>query len=354
MRRIKYIALFVLVVAIGISNTFILKIIAKEELVKPIRSVATKQQFCKLHYEQLREQTISFDYCYKYPAALVNIGMDWYWGESSRLNQFIDNAHVTNKQTNLVEKKTPTEQGVHTDPTEQTSKPAEGIPTVYITFDDGPGKYTDQVLDILKQENISATFFILGIQAEKNPLFTKRIVDEGHAIGNHTYDHDYKKIYNSFETFADQVFKTNKIIYELTGVETTLFRAPGGSINNMDEGYFKAMHEAGFTIFDWNIDSKDSQIKGIKKDDITQQIKESVLFDPAIVLLHDTNSHEQSLLALPDIIAYFKEQGYQFASITKETEEHAFRLGKNLKWSRASVTEQQIEAFKLKMAQLYK
>jgi len=321
---------------------------------------AVNQQFCKLFYEQLIEQAISFDVCYKHAAiaaANTKINWSWFWISEDRLlhNQMLasDDANQSESSQHQNNNNEEAEIGDKSDAEPYTELIEDiDMPIVYLTFDDGPGKYTDKVLDILKEENIKATFFVLGIQAERNPLFTKRIVDEGHSIGNHTYDHDYKKIYGSFDVFAEQVVKTNQIIYELTGVNTTLLRAPGGTINNFDEGYFSAVREAGFKVFDWNLDSKDSQIIGIKKDGIIKIVTESKLYDPAIVLLHDTNNHEQSMLALKDIITYFRDQGYQFAPITPLTEEYTFRLGKNLSWSRQSVSEQHIVDFQHRIEQL--
>lgn len=308
-------------------------------------STFSEKQFCQFALNYLQQQEYTLKYCYKYPASVFTY-MDWYWLDQAILQAYVlrDSVKIENDVVNEQKNENVIEDFV-LDPNK---------PTVYLTFDDGPGKYTDKVLDILKDEHIRATFFVLGQQVERNPIFTKRIVDEGHTLGNHTYNHDYKEIYHSFEKFAEQVLETNKVVYELTGYKITLFRAPGGSINNLDEGYFKALASTGFTVFDWNIDTRDSLERGITSEEVVQNIKDSQLFNPAIVLLHDTNKHEQSMLALPSIISYYREQGYQFAPITSSTKPLAFNLGKKLNWNRAAVTEQEIEDFTKKFLEIYK
>lgn len=301
----------------------------------------SEKQFCQFTLSYIREQEHMMDYCYKYPSS-VFVHLDWYWLYQSILLRYVYGDHTVVRIEQEIEDVL---EEIALDPNK---------PIVYLTFDDGPGKYTDKVLDILKEEQIKATFFVLGQQVERNPLFTKRIIEEGHTVGNHTYNHNYKEIYNSFEQFAEQIIQTNKIVYELTGYKITLFRAPGGSINNLDEGYFKALESAGFTVYDWNIDTRDSIVRGITSEQVLQHVTESSLFNPAIVLLHDTNRHEQSMLALPSIISYYRELGYQFAPITASTQPVTFNLGKKLNWSRASVTDRQIEEFTLKNLEIYK
>ena len=344
-----------LIVGVLMSNMLLGKAAPKATKLS-LASTLQYEHFCYHFHQQLHDFGTSFDYCYAHPITAVKQSFHWYWINENRLQHYLTSHNLANNT--VPDPETNIDTSKYTDIVdEQTNVPDnllnEHQPVVYLTFDDGPGKYTDQVLDILKEEEIKATFFVLGIQVERHPLFTQRIVDDGHSLGNHTYDHEYKKIYKSFDTFANQVIDTNRIIYELTGEKVTLFRAPGGSINNLDEGYFTALHEAGFKVFDWNIDSKDSQVRGIKKEGILSIIKESHLFDPAIVLLHDTNSHEQSMLALKEIIAYYKDQNYQFAAITEQTDPYTFNLGKNLNWSRNRVTSEQIEQFKNSIEALY-
>ncbi|MFD1954900.1 polysaccharide deacetylase family protein [Paenibacillus thailandensis] len=110
--------------------------------------------------------------------------------------------------------------------------------TVYLTFDDGPGKHTPEVLDVLQAAGVKGTFFMLGKYVELHPDIVRRIVKEGHGVGNHTYDHVYDKLYGGFDAFAEQVLATEDAIYAAAGVRTELVRAPGGTFGNFDEGYF--------------------------------------------------------------------------------------------------------------------
>lgn len=210
--------------------------------------------------------------------------------------------------------------------------------TVYLTFDDGPSKLTPEVLDILKKEGIKATFFVLGEQVNEHPELLKRIVEEGHTVGNHTYDHEYKELYSSFGEFATQIVKTEVAMQTAAGIRTRLVRAPGGTFGNFDQSYFEAMKQAGYTMFDWNVDSGDSVRVGVPATEIMKNIRGSKLSDETIVLLHDSSIHGESVKALPEIIRYYKEQGYTFAPLTDKVKPVTFRLADKLKWSRPKAT----------------
>lgn len=214
---------------------------------------------------------------------------------------------------------------------------------LYLTFDDGPSRHTPEVLDILKQEGVKATFFVLGEHVEQYPEIAQRIVEEGHSIGNHTYNHVYEKLYGSFRDFANQIMRTDDAIYEATGVRTTLVRAPGGTYSNFDKGYFDAMEAAGYRVHDWNVDSGDSKRRGVPAAEIISNIKQSRIADTLNVLLHDGVGHEESVKALPQIIQYYKELGYSFEVLSDEVEPMHFQLADRTKWSRVAVTEKDKE-----------
>lgn len=220
---------------------------------------------------------------------------------------------------------------------------AQNGKTVYLTFDDGPSRHTERALSILKEEGVKATFFVLGEHVNQHPELAKRIIEEGHSIGNHSLNHKYDRLYGSFAEFADQVMKTDELIYKTTGVRTTLFRAPGGTYGNFDQGYFDAMEAAGYQVHDWNVDSGDSKRLGVPSAEILDTIKNSRLADKLIVLLHDSATHEESVKALPEIIAYYKSKGYSFAPMTEETKPVQFTLASKLKWTRAKVTKAQAQ-----------
>ena len=163
---------------------------------------------------------------------------------------------------------------------------------MYLTFDDGPvaGK-TDVVLDVLKEKGIKATFFVVGKNVEKNPELAKRIVEEGHTIGIHCYQHDYDVLYKDAESYLEDFEKVRQIVLEVTGVEAKLYRFPGGSINSYNKAVYKEiiekMSQQGYTYFDWNASFEDA-VRGVTCEKILQNAKESTLGRKKVVMLaHD-------------------------------------------------------------------
>lgn len=206
-------------------------------------------------------------------------------------------------------------------------------PTVYLTFDDGPSQLTPKVLDILRDEGVQATFFVLGEQAQARPEIVRRIVEEGHAVGNHTYNHRYKELYSDFSVFWDQVQRTEKVLADITGERTRLVRAPGGTFGYFDAFYYYYLSLAGYAVYDWNIDSEDSRRHGMTAESIYRTVEKGPFRDELIVLMHDSSRHEESVKALPRIIRLFKEKGYSFAPLSASVKPIQFSLG-NQKWPR--------------------
>jgi peptidoglycan/xylan/chitin deacetylase (PgdA/CDA1 family) len=224
------------------------------------------------------------------------------------------------------------------------SKPDK--PTVYLTFDDGPSALTPQVLDILAEEKVRATFFVLGQLAEQHADTVKRIVEDGHAIGNHTYDHDYERLYKDFAMFFKQVVQTDEIIYRTTGARTPLFRAPGGTYRHFDPFYSYYMEQAGYTVYDWDVDSGDSRRRGVPAAEIIANVLSAPLKHEMIVLLHDGSGHEETVKALPEIIRYYKRSGYQFAVLDAAVEPRRFTLG-SPKWKRTTSWQEHVQHMEL-------
>jgi peptidoglycan/xylan/chitin deacetylase (PgdA/CDA1 family) len=202
-------------------------------------------------------------------------------------------------------------------------------PTVYLTFDDGPSMQTPKVLDLLKAEGIKASFFVLGNMAGEHPEFIRRMVRDGHTIGNHSYDHIYKNLYSDIAEFWRQIQKTENIISEICGVTPELVRAPGGTYSNFNAFYYYDMDEAGYTMMDWNMDSTDSTRAGITAKEIIAHVKSGTLKHEVILLMHDGTGHSETVKALPEIIDYFKKRGYAFAPLTKEVKPIQFPLVKS-------------------------
>lgn len=188
--------------------------------------------------------------------------------------------------------------------------------TIYLTFDDGPGPYTNKLLDTLKRYNVKATFFVTNSGYSET---MKRIVKEGHAIGIHTMDHDYKKIYSSANAFYDDLLGMQQVIEDTTGVRTYLMRFPGGSSNVMSPvpGLMnllsKSVIAAGFRYFDWNVDSKDASgavSTGVIASNVTANCAGRKV---CVVLQHDT--HENSVAAVQRVILWGKKNGYTFRAL---------------------------------------
>lgn len=194
--------------------------------------------------------------------------------------------------------------------------------TVYLTFDDGPSDRTSEILDILKEEDIKATFFIIGKEGQKEKGIIKRIAEEGHTVGIHTYSHVYNNIYESVENYISDFNQTFELIYGITGVKPDIFRFPGGSINKYSsliyEEIIAEMTRRGFTYYDWNASSGDANSKATANSVYNNTIQSSEDKNRVILLMHDSSSKGYTVAALPDIIEYYKAKGFQFDCITND------------------------------------
>lgn len=202
----------------------------------------------------------------------------------------------------------------------------KNIGTIYLTFDDGPSNNTGKILDILKQEDIKATFFLVNFNSSYNPA-VKRIYDEGHSIGIHSYTHNYKLIYSSVGAYFDDLNKMNDKIKTITGSDTKLLRFPGGSsntISSFNKGIMttlvKEVTNAGYHYFDWNVDSSDAW-SARNSNDVYNNVINNLKNGTNIVLMHDLSSNEKTVNVLEKIIKDAKEKGYIFANITMNTKE---------------------------------
>lgn len=188
--------------------------------------------------------------------------------------------------------------------------------TVFLTFDDGPSiRTTDRILDILKENNIKATFFVLGSYCEIYPILTKRIYDEGHTIGNHGYSHIYKKIYASPTSFLEDMDKSQTVLKNILGEDfkTRLIRFPSGSNGKKMEPFRKKVVEAGYAYVDWNAVNGDGMNENIQKYEIMQNVKKtSQGKDTIILLMHDNSTKKTTVDSLQDIIDYYRGLGYTF------------------------------------------
>lgn len=180
---------------------------------------------------------------------------------------------------------------------------------IALTFDDGPWPNTTaKVLDILKKNRIKSTFFVVGQNVKNYPDLTKQIVADGHIIANHTWHHWYHQM--NAQAAAYEVANTTDIIYQTTGVRTSLFRPPGGIMNNGVAAYAK---NNKYAVIMWSADSMDYSRPAVPRlmNNIFREAKPG-----GIVLMHDGGGDRSNTVkALPEIINRFRKQGYEFVTV---------------------------------------
>jgi peptidoglycan/xylan/chitin deacetylase (PgdA/CDA1 family) len=201
-------------------------------------------------------------------------------------------------------------------PATATAAAADGPKTVYLTIDDGPNpKSTAQILNILAEKNVKATFFVLGSMVQQNPQLLQDIVEAGHGIGNHGFSHVYKNIYKSANNFLWEMNVTKDLIKEVSGVTTNLIRAPGGTSGHFTREFYQTIEKYGYVEQDWNVDTRDSAGKNVTADMIlSNAIAQSQGKNEVVVLFHDSG-REAVIKALPAMIDYFIKQEYVFKTL---------------------------------------
>ena len=196
---------------------------------------------------------------------------------------------------------------------------------VYLTFDDGPSSNTDNILDILDTYGVKATFFVTGKEGAKAEASYRRIVEEGHTLGMHSYTHDYSVIYASEEAFMEDMEKLQRYLYDVTGVQSTYIRFPGGSSNKVSDVDMRLLitdvHEAGMEYFDWNVSSQDASSKPLTKEEILDNCLNSIeRFQNCIILMHDAGSKDSTVEALPELIEHIQAMEHtELLPITEDT-----------------------------------
>lgn len=210
--------------------------------------------------------------------------------------------------------------------------PEEPDKIAYLTFDDGPSHLTEQILDILKEHDIRATFFPVGKNVAKRESIVRRIVEEGHSLGGHTFTHDYMKIYRSPEAFFADLEEGYDAIERATGVRPTFFRFPGGSNNLVSKraqdaalyaenewimlDLVRLARERGERYFDWNVTNGDASGGSYTARDAFEKVKEGLQGrDQVVILCHDSAGKAETVKSLPRVIEHLKEEGYAFRAL---------------------------------------
>ena len=205
----------------------------------------------------------------------------------------------------------------------------ERAKTIFLTFDDGPSPQTDRLLDILAEEGVKATFFVVHVNGDAAKERMRRIVNEGHTLAMHSYTHQYKKIYASVEAYLDDMYQLFCEIKEVTGVTPSLFRFPGGSINSYNGGVYQEiiaeMIRRGFVPHDWNISSQDAVNPSRPSEDILNSVVEASLkVSRGVVLMHDSTYRGTTIDAVRFIIQQLREQGYALDRLLPEDKPYLF------------------------------
>ncbi len=196
---------------------------------------------------------------------------------------------------------------------------------VYLTFDDGPSSNTDQILDILKEYDVKATFFVVGKTDERSVKAYQRIVEEGHTLAMHSYSHKYDEIYESKAAFAKDLNSLQEYLYETTGVWPRIYRFPGGSSNTVSrvdmQELIEYLTDIGITYFDWNVASGDAVSRTLPADTIVDNCLSGIEKQKeSVILMHDASNKGTTVEALPRIIEAIREQGdTEILPITDET-----------------------------------
>ena len=207
------------------------------------------------------------------------------------------------------------------------SAPSPAVKTVYLTFDDGPSELTPALLDVLKEHEAAATFFVCGNVTEFGNTVYNRILDEGHALGNHTFSHQYSVVYKSADAFEKNVARLDDLFFQFTKTRPRLLRFPAGSNNRITRGpdgksitheLVNRMAKLGYRHIDWNVDSLDHGVNAKSSEAIAKTVIEGVLKrDQAIVLMHDSYTHAATVAAVPVIIRELRSKGYVFSSLSE-------------------------------------
>lgn len=198
------------------------------------------------------------------------------------------------------------------------AQPAEK--TVYLTFDDGPSGNTQALLDILDKYGAKATFFVVGTQLPGRESLLAQMVGRGHAVGVHSYSHQYSQIYDSVDAFLQDMQQVSDAVQQACGQKPALLRFPGGSIN----GYSRPIYQAliaevcrrGYSYFDWNVSAEDAVNISRTRQQIAAAVVQGVQgHDFSVVLLHDSDRRETTVRAVEDILEELTQQGYRFEAL---------------------------------------
>ncbi|EIT85598.1 putative polysaccharide deacetylase [Fictibacillus macauensis ZFHKF-1] len=196
---------------------------------------------------------------------------------------------------------------------------------VYLSFDDGPSPYSNQIMDTLKKYNASATFFMLSPNILSHKEAVKRMDKEGFNYGLHGVSHDAKLIYRTKDTVVKEMDQDNDTLYKVTGKKTNMIRTPYGSAPYMKPPYQKAVKDHGYHLWDWTIDSRDWAFRSpaYVPYTINQFNALKNTHEPLIILMHEKKT---TLDSLPRLLAYIQSQGYKMKRLEMNMKPYKFKV----------------------------
>lgn len=210
---------------------------------------------------------------------------------------------------------------------EDTDNNAEAgdIHKVYLTFDGGPSENTAAILDILAEYDVKATFFVAGRDDEEAQELYRRIVEEGHTLGMHSYENKYRTIYQSQDAFEADYRKLRDYLYEVTGTESMYYRFPGGSSNKISNvpmsDLIKFLNTEGIVYYDWNVSAGDAASVAYTADEMVENVTEDVVkYKTSVVLLHDADDKSTTVEALGPLIEALREMDAEILPIDEDTQ----------------------------------
>ncbi|OAA90259.1 polysaccharide deacetylase family protein [Clostridium ljungdahlii] len=196
------------------------------------------------------------------------------------------------------------------------AKRTDGGKVAYLTFDDGPSVNTEKILNILNQNNIKATFFLIGKNAERYNNLVKEEFSDGEVIGNHTYSHQlsYKE---KPEDFINDVNKCDEVLKSILGQSYSLklVRFPGGSFGSKLAPFRNAATKAGYRFINWNDEIGDADGYDLPVATLLSNLKKYTNGDTVVILMHDAGAKTTTVQALPQIIQYLRLKGYNFDTL---------------------------------------
>lgn len=201
---------------------------------------------------------------------------------------------------------------------------SDGKKHVYLTFDDGPSDHTEDILELLEAEGMTATFFCIGKTDAHSIEMYQRIVEGGHTLAMHSYSHDYEGMYASLEAFEADFHKIQDYLEDITGEKPVYYRFPGGSSNTVSKVSMKKcirfLESEGVPYFDWNALNGDAEGKVYTIGEMIKRTMSGVrLYDEPVVLMHDTNAKQATLEMLPKLIKKLKKMDAVVEGINENT-----------------------------------